>query len=120
MPPEDFGPFWNDAAVSAVRRPPPLQSILRLQRTVGNQAAQRILGIGDGCPVEVPATDAPLEPAAAPRRNWRHRIAALAWGRRLSWTTGLAAGGVLPRGLLHRALETVIPRRTRRQGKVSE
>jgi hypothetical protein len=33
--------------------PPPLQPILRLQRTIGNQRAQRILGIGDGVRVEV-------------------------------------------------------------------
>ena len=120
MPPENFGPLWNNGAVGAVRRPPPLQSILRLQRTVGNQAAQRILGIGDGCPVEVPATDAPLEPAVAPRRTWRHRIDGLAGERRLSWTAGLTAGGVFPRGLLHRVLKTAITRRTRRQDQIPE
>jgi hypothetical protein len=30
------------------RRPPAVQSMSRLQRTVGNRAAQRLLGVGDG------------------------------------------------------------------------
>ena len=81
MPLEDFGPLWKDPVGGTVRRPPPLQSILRLQQTVGNRAAQRMLGIGDGR-MELPVTSAPPEPVAPPKRIWTYRIAALA-GRML-------------------------------------
>jgi hypothetical protein len=80
----------EDRPVGAVRRPPPLQSILRLQRTVGNHAAQRILGIGDGVRVQPTAKASPLETVTAPPRTWRTR---------LSWTTILAAAGAVPRRL---------------------
>jgi hypothetical protein len=33
-------------SIRKVRRPPPLQSITRLQQTVGNRAVQRLLHIG--------------------------------------------------------------------------
>ena len=46
---------WQDPRWGSVRQAPQLQSILRLQRIAGNQAAQRILGIGDGYVPPVPA-----------------------------------------------------------------
>jgi len=78
------------AADGNVRRPPPLQSLLRLQRTVGNRAAQRVMGIGDGC-VEPPPPAAPGEPSPALLRPARIAIGA---GTILSGAVGLAAGAV--------------------------
>ena len=42
-----------------VRQPPPLQSIARFQRTVGNRATQKILGVGDAAKAVLPANPAP-------------------------------------------------------------
>jgi hypothetical protein len=55
-----------------VRRPPPLQSVWRFQRTVGNREAQRILGIGDGR-AEPNAAQESSEP---PDKSWWRRLLA--------------------------------------------
>jgi hypothetical protein len=44
-----------------VTRPPGLQSIVRLQRTVGNHSTQQILGIGDGEPPPALPPEVPKE-----------------------------------------------------------
>jgi hypothetical protein len=70
-----------DPARSQQRRPPAVQSISRLQRTVGNRAAQQLLGIGDGRPRE--------DPHAKPR-GLRAAVSALL---RLPWPKSRKRGG---------------------------
>ena len=89
MQPENSGLFSKDAAAGAVRTPPPLQSILRLQRTVGNHAAQRILGIGDGRRVAAPAEE--HAPRTPPRKSWSFWTAWTA-GARPSWIAIISRG----------------------------
>jgi hypothetical protein len=68
----DFG--TTNFPTGTVRKPPPLQSVLRLQRTVGNRSAQRVLAIGDGrraapiAPTPEPV-EAPVPQASASRWN---------------------------------------------------
>lgn len=62
---------WRDPRWGSVRKPPQLQSILRLQRTVGNQAAQRLLGIGDRNVTVTPPAD---PPAPLVRRSFPARL----------------------------------------------
>jgi hypothetical protein len=63
---------WQPPRWCSVRKPPPLQSIVRLQRIAGNQAAQRILGIGDGyIPELTPATEVVV---TRPQRHWLSMI----------------------------------------------
>jgi hypothetical protein len=74
--PSGNSPNSNSQVIFAGRgnvlRPPPLQPILRLQHTVGNLCAQRILGIGDGTVVAIEPVSAPPVPVqrSLPARFW--------------------------------------------------
>jgi hypothetical protein len=76
MPVDDTARLRRNLATGGVTRPPALHSILRLQTMVGNRAAQRILGIGDGrmqpSPAETAAAEPPVSGAPFP---WAFSIA---------------------------------------------
>jgi len=66
----------RDFRTGGARRPPPLKSILRLQQTVGNRAAQHFLGIGDGRRVD-PVASVPGPADVSMRRKRRISAKAL-------------------------------------------